>query len=100
MQPLHVILVFGAGWIRLQATAAVVADEVIDDGARFRHNPAVVNYHWRLAERVHGLQLRRREASLRITLVFANLVRELQFLQQPENALGTGLVQVVDDDHG
>ena len=45
-------------------------------------------------------QFRRRQAGDGIALVALDLVVEAKFLQQPQDALGAGLVEVMDDDHG
>jgi hypothetical protein len=86
--------------LRLQAAVAVAPDQVLDDGAGFGHDGVAVLDHRRFAERVHGAQLRRRQHRLRVALVFLDLVFQAEFLQQPQDALGAGVVQVVDDDHG
>jgi hypothetical protein len=77
----------------------VTADDVVDDRARFGNHPPIVANHRRLAERMNGFQLRWRQTGLRIALVRLDLVREPQLLQQPEDALGARIVEVMNDDH-
>jgi hypothetical protein len=44
-------------------------------------------------------QLRRR-AHIRLTLIADDFVRHAKLFQQPQHALGTGIVEMMDGQHG
>jgi hypothetical protein len=50
--------------------------------------------------RVDGLELGRRQKGGGIALVRLDLVGQAQLFKQPDDALGAGFVQVVQDYHG
>ena len=58
-----------------------------------------VGDHRRLAQRMHGAQLRRRQHGLRVALVALDLVGQAQLFQQPEDALRARVVEVMESDH-
>jgi hypothetical protein len=49
---------------------------------------------------MHLLQFRRRQPGLWIAFVKMNLVVDAELFEEPENALGAGMFQVMDGDHG
>src|SRR4030088_2731559 len=53
----------------------------------------------RLSERVDRAQFGRR-AHVRLPLVADDLVRSPKFFQQPQHALGSRIVEMMDDEHG
>ena len=85
------------GWP--QASLSVGFLEVFQDGARLGHHAGAVGDHRRLAQWVDGQQFGRGQHGLGVALVAPDLVGNAQLLQQPQHALGAGVVQVVDGDH-
>ena len=85
---------------RSEPPLPVLSHHVLEDRPRLDHDGLAVAQHRRLAERVDLLQRLRREVRLRVALVVLDLVREAQLLEQPEDALGAGVVEVVDFEHG
>ena len=79
---------------------AVAADDIVDDGAGFADHASVVRDDRRLAERVDRFQLRRSEPGCWVPLIMPDVIRNREFLEQPKDALGAGIVEVVDDDNG
>nr|GEU28143.1 hypothetical protein [Tanacetum cinerariifolium] len=72
---------------RRQAAVAISVHQVFHDGAGLGHHHAVIDNHWRLAERMDGAQLGRRQHGLGVALVAHDLVVESQLFQQPQHAL-------------
>src|SRR5260370_38674733 len=99
MHPVGVAQTLARARRRYQPARAVALDQVLHDGARLRERGVAIGDDRRLAERVHLAQRRRREHGPRIALVALDLVLEAELLQQPQQALGARVVQVVDDDH-
>ena len=81
VQPLQVLLVRGAARLRQQATVAVPAQHVVDNGPGFDHGGVAIAQHRRLPQRVNRLQFRWREIAGGIALVALEFVVEFQFLQ-------------------
>src|SRR5690606_13961859 len=85
---------------RREIVAGVVAlDQVFQDRAGLGQGLALVDQHRGLAQRMHGPQRLRRQHGPGIALVEDHAVRQGQFLQQPEHALGAGVLKVVDGQH-
>ncbi len=59
----------------------------------------MVGNNGRFAERVNRAQFCRRP-HVRLTLIPDDLVGDAKLLQQPQHALGTGVVEVMDGEHG
>ncbi len=59
----------------------------------------MVGNDWRFSERMDRAQLRRR-AHIRLTLIADDLISHAEFLQQPQHALGAGVVEMMDGQHG
>ena len=74
--------------------------QILDDRAGFRERLAVVRDDRRLAQRMHGAQLGRREHGVGIALIALDFVLDAQFFEHPEHALRTGIVEMVNDEHG
>jgi hypothetical protein len=64
-----------------------------------RTHPAVELDDRRLAEGMNGFQLGRRQKGGGIALIRLDLIGLAQLFEQPDNALGAGFVQVVQDYH-
>ncbi len=85
---------------RRQAMARVIGiEQVFDDRAGLGIDMAVILDHRRLAEWMHLLQFGRGTHGGRVALVAFHRIGQAQLLEQPEHALRTGIVQVMDDDH-
>src|ERR1019366_5027435 len=82
-----------------EAALPVATYEVLDDCPRLDEREVPVGDDGRLAERVHGAKLRRREHRLPVALVALHFVLEPELLQEPEDALRAGVIEVVKDDH-
>ena len=87
-QPREIIRARGIAGRRRERAARFRLRERFDDGAAFGEDFAVALDQRRFAERVKLLQLRRREARLRIARIAFDLIGKAQFFQQPEHALG------------
>jgi hypothetical protein len=74
--------------------------QIFNDGAGFGDPRVALVQHRRLAERVDGLQGGGRQHGLRVALIPLHLIGQAHFLQQPEDPLRAGIVEVVDGDHG
>ncbi len=99
VEPVGVALpVLGADG-RDHAAAAVLAENVFDDGAGFGDRLALIGDDRRLAQRVDGEQLGRGGHGLGVPLVALDLVRQAELLQQPQDALRTGIVEMMDGQH-
>jgi hypothetical protein len=48
---------------------------------------------------MHAQELRRCQARLRIPFVVPDLIRHAQLLEKPEDAMGAGVLEVVECDH-
>ena len=81
------------------AEAAIgLGDEILDDCAsRGDHLPVVLD-HRRLAERVDRLQFRRREHRRLVPFVAPDVIGQLKFLEQPENALRPRIFEMMHRD--
>ena len=77
----------------------MVAEDIVDDCARLGHHVAVFLNHRRLTERVDPSQCGRRLPGCRVTPMLLNLIWKPEFFQQPKDALRTGVIEMVDDDH-
>ncbi len=75
--------------------AAMPFAQIFDNGAGFIHQAAVILDHRGLAERMDFQQLRRRQIGHEIALMMADPVGHAEFLEQPEDALRAGVVEVV-----
>ncbi len=84
---------------RAQAALAVGGKQVLDDGTRLGDCDVALADHRRLAERVHALERGRGEHRLRIARIALDPVVDFQFLEQPQDALRTGVLEVVHGDH-
>ena len=100
MQPIGIAQPLGRAGRRHQAPLAMALHQVLDDRARLRERELAVGEHRRLAERMHFAQRGGREHRLRIALIALDLVRQSQFLQQPQNSLRAGVVEVMKREHG
>ena len=74
--------------------------QIFDNGAGFRDPRVAFIQHRRLAERVDGLQGGGRQHGLRVALIPLHLIGQAHLLQQPEDPLRAGIVEMVDGDHG
>src|SRR6185437_9370404 len=90
---------FGCAGRRHQLAVTVAVGEVFDDRAGLGHGQLAVGDHWRLAQRMHAPEFRRRQHGLRVALVALDLVRHAKFFQQPQDALRARIVEVVESDH-
>src|SRR5690242_15546603 len=99
MQPIDVALAFRRTRRRNQRALSVSLDEVLDDRARFGDGQIAVGDDGRLPERMHAQELRRREARLRIARIPLDLVRDTQLLEEPEDAMGARVLEVVEGQH-
>ena len=99
VKPLQIFGILRAIWCRCQPIRGMAGNQVLGDGARFRQHPAVELDDWRLAEGVDGLELGRRQKGGGIALVSLDLIGQAQLFEQPDDALGAGFVQVVQDYH-
>ena len=72
---------------RREPPAAVLAHQIVDDGAGLGDGDVAVVDHRRLAEGVGGLEFGRREVGHRIAPIGLDLIGRTQFLQQPQDAL-------------
>src|ERR1700730_6244390 len=99
MQPIRVTQALRRARRRYQPTSAVALDQILDDRARFGDSEPVLGNHRRFAERMHRPQRRWRKHGLRVSLVAPNLVTDAEFFQQPQHALRTRVIEVVNRDH-
>ena len=86
------------GQLALQILA-IVFHQVFDDGAGLGNGFASICDHWRLAQRMHRLEFGRRQARFGVALIELDLIGQVEFFQQPENALGARGFEVVYGDH-
>ena len=100
MHPLVIGFVIGASRRRHHRALAVTADDVVDDGAGLRDRRIAVGDDGRFAERMDLCELRRRQPGLGVALVALHLIGRTQLLQQPQNALRAGVVEVMKRQHG
>ena len=100
MQPIGVTQPLRRARPRYQPTSAVALNKILNDRARFGDGEPVLGNHRRFAERMHRPQRRWRKHGLRVPLVAPNLVTDAEFFQQPQHALGTRVIEVVNRDHG
>ncbi len=69
--------------------------QVFQNGTRFGQHQLAVAQHRRLAQRVHRLELGRRQPVAALAGIGFELVGQAHFLQQPEHTLRARLLQVV-----
>ncbi|MNY73328.1 hypothetical protein D3C86_2121010 [compost metagenome] len=77
----------------------MAANQVVDDRRGLDQRLCSVFNDRRFSQRIDRFQFRWREIGFRVALITFQLVRNSQLFQQPEYALGTGVVQVMHDDH-
>ncbi|CAJ1887474.1 hypothetical protein OEJJJPPD_03158 [Aeromonas salmonicida] len=99
MDPLQVFGVVGAILSWRQPLGGVAGNQVLCDGAGFRQHASFQLDDRRLAEGVDGFQLGRRQKDGGVALVGLDLVGQAKLFEQPDDALGAGFVQVVQDYH-
>jgi len=75
-------------------------DDVVDDGAGLDDGMVAFGHHRGLAQGMDGGEFRRGQAGGGVPGVELDFVGQAQLFQQPQNALGPGVVEVVDDKHG
>src|SRR5215469_2016199 len=75
-------------------------DEVVDDRTGLMDHAALIGDDRRFAEGMDRLQLGRRQPGLRIALIALDPIGEAQLLEEPQDALRSGVVEVVNDNHG
>jgi len=83
-----------------QFAIAISADDVFGDRTRLGDDVAVVGDDRRFAERMNLCKLRGRQPGLRVALIVLDLIGKPQFLQQPQNSLRAGVVEVMKREHG
>ena len=80
-------------------------DQILDDRPGFRDGAAkapiglVIDDHRRLAERMHRTKLRRSEHRRLVPFVALDPVGQAKLFEQPQYALRTRILQMVDGDH-
>lgn len=82
---------------RDEVGAAMALTQMLDDRPRFHDDAAIIFEQRRFAERVNGTQFGRREVGDGIALIMADRIRRAELLEQPEDALRTTVVDVVDN---
>jgi hypothetical protein len=82
-----------------EAAVAVPGCDVLDDGGRFGQHHVAVGDHRRGAEGMQRLVFRRREHGDGKALVALQVVRDAEFLAQPDDPLGLRFTQVMDGQH-
>ena len=100
MQPHQIILMSRRPRRWHKAALPVFADDPVGDGAAFKDDLAIGFDHRALAQRMHGLQFRRRQIGHGVAIVMLDLVGRSQFFQQPQDALRAAVVEMVNNDHG
>jgi len=83
-----------------EATLAVPPHQVLEDGPGLGEHEVAIGDHRGLAERVHRAKLRRREHRSCVALVALHFVLEAELLEEPEDALRAGVIEMMEDDHG
>ena len=99
MQPVSVAQPLRRFGSRDQAALAIGVDDVFGDRAGLGDGVAVVGNHGRFSKRVNGAQLHRR-SHVGLPLIADDLIGHAKFFQQPKQALGAGVVQMMDREHG
>src|ERR1700716_1205363 len=99
MQPISIAQPLRRSGRLYQPPVAISVDDVFGDRARLRDGVAIVGDDRRFSERMNRAQLGRR-AHIRLTLIADDLVRKPKFFQQPQHALGAGIVEMMDGEHG
>ena len=100
MQPVVVRQAFVRTLLRAQPAIVVLVHQVFDNRTGFGDGPVAVGYDRRLAQRMHVQEFGRRKSGLLVAAVALDLVVASEFFEEPENALRTGVLEVVDGDHG
>ena len=100
MEPVAVAQMLIRAGVRHEAALAVPVQNVLDDGAGLGDDAALVLDDRRLAEPMDFSELGRRQHRLPVALVADHLVGRAQLLEQPQDALGARVVEVMDLDHG
>src|SRR3546814_2822966 len=88
-------------WSSDVCSSDLLFDEIFEDRPRLRDDAVVgigIDDHRRLAERVNAGERRRSEHRLRIAFVAADLIRQIEFLEQPQHPLRARIFEMVDDD--
>ena len=82
-----------------QPTASTVTlAKILDDRTTFRHLQTIIFDQRRLAQGVDLLEFGRGEVGFGIALIRHDVVISVKFLQQPQDALRTAVVEMVDGD--
>jgi len=76
----------------------VTLAKILDDRTTFRHLQTIIFDQRRLAQGVDLLEFRRGEVGFGIALIRHDVVISVKFLQQPQDALRTAVVEMVDGD--
>ncbi len=88
MHPVVIAKAFRRGPVRrCEAPLPITLVQVLDDRARLGDRLAVVRDDRRLAQRMHGAQLGRREHGVGVALITLDFIIDAQFFQHPEHAL-------------
>jgi hypothetical protein len=85
---------------RYQAPCPIFINKIFDDCPGFGHRDFTIDNHGRLSQRVDGQQRRGRQHRFGVPLIALHLVRDAEFLQQPQHPLRPRIIEVVNDDHG
>src|SRR5260370_12902586 len=98
MHPISVAQALRRFGQRDQPPVAIGLGDVFGDRARLGDGIAVVGDDGRFSERMDRAQLFGR-AHVRLTLMADDLVRHAKLFQQPQHALRTGIVEMMDGEH-
>eukprot|EP01036_Dinobryon_divergens_P041956 gene41956-55668_t len=79
---------------------AMLRDDPVDDGAGLGQQHVAVLHHRRRAQRMQRLVFGRRQPRDRIAVVDLQVVRDAEFLAEPDDPLGLRLAEMMDRQHG
>src|ERR1700693_1247496 len=101
MQPVRVAQSPGRAWRWTQSTFLIEAiEQVLDNRAGLGDGLRTVGDHWRLAQWMDRAQLRRCQHAGGVALVALYFVVNTQLLEQPEYALRTRVIEMMNCEHG